>query len=109
MSVNKVWRASSNGPDLLDCTAMMSAIGTLHSAKVACIVSPDGIGSPTSVDVALSALFETLPGSALDGGVALHATWPDSEGRSFWGLVYDLLYKLDNEISKVYQNEELWK
>lgn len=105
----KEWRESSSGPDCLDVMVIMRAIETLHSAHVACIVSPDGTGSGTSADVALSALFETLPGSALSGGVGVHAPWPDKEGRSFWGLVYDLCWRLDEEISKVYKNETLWK
>jgi hypothetical protein len=88
---------------------MMAAIQTLHSAHVALIVSPLGTGSPTSVDVALSVLFDTLPGSALEGGIVVRGEWPDKQGRSFWGLVYDLTWRLDHEISKVYKNETLWK
>jgi len=109
MPIKKEWRESSNGPDVLDCQALMRAIGTLHSAHVACVVSPGGTGFSTSVDVAVSALFETLPGSALEGGVGVHSEWPTREGQSFWGLVFDLLYKLDNEIGKVYNQESLWK
>lgn len=105
----KEWRESSSGPDCLDVAMIMNAIGTLHSAHVACIVSPAGTSPGTSVDVALSALFETLPGSALNGGCAVHAEWPDKEGRSFWGLVFEMCWRLDSEISKVYKNETLWK
>ena len=109
MPVKKEWRESSNGPDALDCGTMMAALQALHSAHVAVIVSPAGIGSPTGVDIAASALFETLPGSALNGGVGVHANWPNREGQTFWGCVYGLLFKLDVEIGKVYQNETLWK
>lgn len=109
LATKKEWRESSTGPDVLDCAVIMKAIETLHSAHVAVIVSPGGTGSGTPVDVALSALFEHLPGSALEGGVGVHSEWPDKEGRSFWGLVYDLCWKLDHEVSKVYKNESLWK
>lgn len=105
----KEWRESSTGPDVLDCAGLMSAIQSLHSAHIAVIVSPGGTGFATTVDVAVSALFEVLPGSALSGGVATHSEWPDKEGRSFWGLVYNLLWQLDEEIGKVYKNEEIWK
>lgn len=109
MATKREWRESSNGPDVLDCAVIMSAIGTLHSAHVALIVSPGGTGSPTCVDIALSALFETLPGSALDGGVGVHAEWPSREGRSFWGQVYALCWELDHSISQVYKQESLWE
>lgn len=109
MATKKEWRESSTGPDVLDCAVMMGAIQALHSAHVAVIVSPPGIGSPTSVDVALSALFDLLPGSQLPEAVAVHGSWPDKEGRTFWGLVYDLCWRLDHEVSKVYKNESLWK
>jgi len=105
----KEWRESTNGPDILDVMVMLRAIESLHSAHCAIIVSPGGTGFTTSVDVAVSCLFETLPDSSLPGGVGVHAEWPDKEGRSFWGLVYELTWKLDHEISKVYKQDELWK
>lgn len=109
MTAKKEWRESTSGPDVLDCGVMMKAIETLHSAHVALIVSPGGTSSGSPVDVALSVIFETLPGSALEGGIGVHSEWPDKQGRSFWGLVYDLTWRLDHEISKVYKNETLWK
>ena len=105
----KEWRASSNGPDTLDVTAMMSAIGTLHSGHVALIVSPAENGSATTVDLAMSILLDVLPGSALPSNIAAHATWPNANGTSFWGEAYRLCWILDEEISKVYQNGRLWE
>jgi hypothetical protein len=88
---------------------MMGAIAALHSAEVALFVSPTGTGSLHCVKVAILASFTQLPGSALVGDVGVNACWPDTHGRSFWGLAYDLCYKLDKEISKVYKNEKLWE
>ena len=105
----KEWRASSSGPDVLDVMAVMSAIGTLHSAHVALIVSPDATSPGTSIELAVSALFDVLPGSSIPSGVGAHASWPNKKGTSFWGEVYALAWALDEEISKVYKNEELWK
>jgi len=105
----KEWRASSNGPDTLDVTAMMSAIGTLHSGHVALIVSPAENGSATTVDLAMSILLDVLPGSALPSNIAAHTTWPNANGTSFWGEAYRLCWILDEEISKVYQNGRLWE
>jgi hypothetical protein len=109
MAAKKEWRESANGPDCLDCAVMMKSIETLHSAHVAVIVCPGGTGSGSPVDVALSALWETLPGSALEGGVAVHSEWPNKAGQSFWGLVYNLCWQLDEQIGKAYSNESLWK
>ena len=109
MKGKKEWHASSNGPDVLDVAAMMRALETLHSAHIAVIVSPAGPGSPTSVEVVMSALLEVLPGSALSGGVACRGTYPDPAGRSFWGLCYNLCWQLDEELGKTYTNESLWK
>lgn len=105
----KEWRASSNGPDTLDVTAMMLAIGTLHSGHVALIVSPGENGSATTVDLAMSILLDVLPGSALPSNIAAHTTWPNANGTSFWGEAYRLCWILDEEIGKVYKQESLWK
>lgn len=105
----KEWRESSNGPDCLDVTMVMSAIGALHSAHVALIVSPGTTIPGSSVDLAMSALFDVLPGSSLPAGVGAHSSWPNKKGTSFWGEVYNLCWMLDEEISKVYKNESLWK
>jgi hypothetical protein len=105
----KEWRESSSGPDCLDVNVLMAAIGSLHTAHVALIVSPAGTGSPTSVDIAMSALLDVLPGSSIPSAVAAHAEWPNKKGTSFWGECYNLAWVLDEEISKVYKQESLWK
>ena len=105
----KEWREHSNGPDILDVTVIMKAIGSLHSAHVALILTPTETGSDTSVDMAMSAIFDVLPGSSLPAGVGAHSSWPNKKGTSFWGEAYSLCWVLDEEISKVYETESLWK
>lgn len=109
MPVKREWHAASNGPDVLDVTMIMNAIGTLHSAHVALVVSPGQTSSGSPVDLAMSALFDVLPGSSLPAAVGVHSTWPNSKGTSFWGECYNLAWTLDHQISLEYQNEELWK
>ena len=109
MEKGKRWQESSNGPDCLDVMTILHAIGSLHSGHVALIVSPDGTGSPTSVDIAASILLDVLPGSALPAAVGAHSSWPNKNGSSFWGECYKLAWALDDEISKVYKEESLWK
>lgn len=109
MEKGKKWQQSGNGPDCLDVMTIVAAIGTLHSGHVALIVSPAGNGSPTSVDLALSILLDVLPGSALPAAIGVHSDWPNRKGTSFWGECYSLAWILDEEISKVYGQESLWK
>jgi hypothetical protein len=106
---SKKWHESSTGPDCLDVMTIFQAIGTLHSGHVALIVSPAGTGSPTHVDIAASILLDVLPGSALPAAIGAHTEWPNKKGTSFWGECYALAWVLDEEISKVYQQESLWK
>lgn len=105
----KEWRESSNGPDCLDVMTIYRAIGTLHSGHVALILSPDGSGSGTGVDIAASILMDVLPGSALPSAIGAHSSWPNKSGSSFWGECFKLAWELDEEIAKVYKNETLWE
>lgn len=109
MEKGKKWREPTSGPDCLDVMTILQAIGTLHSGHVALIVSPSGTGSPTSVDIAASILLDVLPGSQLPAAIGAHAEWPNKKGTSFWGECYALAWILDEEISKVYKQESLWK
>ena len=109
MEKGKKWQQSGNGPDCLDVMTILEAIGTLHSGHVALIVSPAGVGSPTHVDIAASILLDVLPGSALPAAIGAHSDWPNKKGTSFWGECYALAWVLDEEISKVYRQESLWK
>jgi len=103
------WEESTTAPDWIDVETLMRAIGGLHSGHVALIVSPDGIGSSGGVDVAASMLFDVLPGSSLPPHVAVNGAWPCKEHTTLAAHAFSLLYDLDYEISKVYQQESLWK
>ena len=103
------WEEPTNGPDWMDVEMLMRAIGGLHSAHVAIVVSPFGIGSSGGVEVAASALFEVLPGSALPKDVAVAKRWPCSTHKTLAAHAFALLHELDYAIGQVYQNESLWK
>jgi hypothetical protein len=109
MGKNGVWERSSSGPDWMDIRTMLIAVGTLHSATVEVTLSPDGTGSTGGLKVELAAHFERLPGSALPESVIENVIWPNKDSRTVEGAVYNLIWKLDYAISKVYKNEELWK
>jgi hypothetical protein len=54
-------------------------------------------------------LFDLLPGSSLPSSVAAHGTFPSPKHTTLAALAFSLLYELDYQISKVYQQEGLWK
>jgi hypothetical protein len=103
------WEEPTTGPDWIDLETMMRAIAALHSTDVALIVSPIGIGASGGLDVCASALFHVLPGSALKEGVQVNRGWPCNTHKTLAAHGYALLHELDFAISKVYQNEDLWK
>lgn len=103
------WEDPTTGPDWIDVETLMRAIGALHSAHVAVIVSPAGTGSSGGVDVVASAIFDLLPGSSLPPSVAVQKSWPCGTHAKLAALAFSLLHELDFAISKVYQNDSLWK
>lgn len=103
------WEEPSTGPDWIDVEALMRAIGALHSADVAVIISPRGTGFNGGIDVAASALFQRLPGSQLPASVVVDKVWPCNTHKTLAAHAFSLLHGLDYEISKVYENERLWK
>jgi len=109
MTVKAGWEKPTNGPDWVDVEMLMRALEGLHSGHVAVIVSPDGIGATGGVDVAVSMLFDVLPGSQLPPSVQLSKGWPCVTHKTLAAHAFSLLHELDYAISKVYQNEALWK
>lgn len=109
MTSKKGWEEPTKGPDWTDCETIMRAISGLHSGHVALIVSPAGTGSSGGLDVAASMLFDVLPGSSLPASVVTRKEWPCTTHATLAAHCFRLLYELDYEISKVYQQESLWK
>jgi len=103
------WQDSSSGPDWIDVEAMMRAMGTLHSAEVSVIFSPDGAGSTGGLETVAVCTFDVLPGSALPKLVMCSAEWPCKDHATLTSHVYWMLYDLDAEIGRTYKSEELWK
>jgi hypothetical protein len=103
------WEQSSSGPDWIDVEMLMRALEGLHSAHVAVIVSPDGIGSSGGVSVVASALFDVLPGSALPSGVQVEKGWPCNTHATLAAHCFNALHELDYRIGQTYKNEKLWE
>lgn len=100
---------SMTGPDWTDVEMMMRSIGSLHSGRVGFTVLPSGTGATGGLEVGCSILFDLLPGSSLPESVSTVSRWPCAEHRELSAHVFAGLHRLDYEISKVYNQEELWK
>lgn len=109
MTRKKGWEKSTTSPDWIDVEMLMRSIGALHSAHVAVIISPAGTGSTGGVDVACSALFETLPGSSLPASVQTSSLYPCDTHTTLAAHAFEGLHRLDFEIGETYKNEALWK
>lgn len=103
----KEWAKSTNGPDWIDLRAMMLAVGQLHTAEVELIVSPLGTGSTGAVQVKLVAHFDLLPGSSLPETVQVMGEWPHPDRKSLTDLAYNLIWQLDYQIGKAYNQMSL--
>ena len=99
----------TSGPGWIEIEAMIRAINALHSGEAGLTILARGAGSSGGLSVAASMLFDVLPGSSLPPSVAVIKDWPCTAHADFSAHAFALLYELDNEISKVYQNEALWK
>lgn len=97
------------GPDWTDIEVMLRALSALHSGHAGVTILPLGIGSSGGLSVACSMMFDLLPGSSLPPCITTESDWPCNSHAELASHVYAGLHKLDFEISKVYQQESLWK
>lgn len=109
MTKKAEWAKSTNGPDWTDVEMMMRAMSALHSGEVGMTCLPRGIGSTGGLSIAASIMFNVLPGSALPPCVSVVKDWPCTSHKELPAHVFALLHQLDYEISKVYNQESLWK
>lgn len=109
MTKKKGWEDPTSGPDWIDVEMLMRAIAAVHSAEVAVVISPAGIGPTGGVDVACSAIFDVLPGSSLPKSVQTSSRYPCNTHKTLAAHAFDGLHRLDFEIGETYKNEPLWK
>jgi len=109
MTSKRGWEKSTSGPDWVDVEMLMRALEGLHSAHVALVVSPAGTGSTGGVNVAASAVFDVLPGSALPASVTVQKDWPCNGHATLVGHCFNALHELDYRIGQTYKSERLWE
>jgi len=103
------WAKSSNGPDWTDVEMMIRALSSLHSGEAGLTILARGIGATGGLSVAASIMFHVLPGSSLPECVSVVKDWPCTSHAELPAHCFAILHELDYEISKVYNQESLWK
>lgn len=96
-----------NEPDTTDVLVMMGAIEALHECRVELTLIPAGVAHNGGGAIGLRAMWDRLPESTLPKALSTTAAWPNSNGRSFWGEVMQLLYVMDFMIGEAYQQRFL--
>lgn len=109
LRMTKRWAKSTNGPDWIDVEMLLRGIGALHSGEVGLTILPRGTGATGGLSVAASCMFNVLPGSSLPPAVSVMKDWPCTSHADLAAHCFALLHELDFQISKVYQQESLWK
>ncbi len=99
----------TSGPDWTDVEMMMRALSSLHSGEAGLTILARGAGSSGGISVAASIMFHVLPGSSLPPCVSVVKDWPCTSHAELAPHCFALLHELDYEISKVYNQETLWK
>jgi hypothetical protein len=99
----------TNGPGWIDVEMMLRSLSSLHSGHAGFTVLPRGTGATGGLSVACSIMFDLLPGSSLPEIVSTESSWPCNDHADLAAHVFAGLHRLDYEISKVYNQESLWK
>jgi hypothetical protein len=98
----------TRGPDWTDIATTLRAIESTHSATLRLNVWADGSLYGGSVAVEIVATTPTLIGPALPLRLSLHSVWPSRRAKTFEGLVYQMLLRMDHRLSsEVYKQEPL--
>jgi hypothetical protein len=109
VTAKKVWAVSTNGPDWTDLEMAMRAVGGCHSGVVTVTLSPLGIGATGGFSIDTYMNLDVLPGSSLPMRVGIQSQWPCIECRDLAAHLLGQIYRLDYEMSKVYETSALWQ
>jgi hypothetical protein len=99
--------SKANGPDMIDCEALMRAIQSLHGGTVVLTLFAQGTGGGTGLNVNLTHICDELPQGATSEIVGVSSVWPCALHRDFWACVFEGLYKLDYAVGQAYKQQRL--
>jgi hypothetical protein len=107
MTSKKQWVKSTNGPDLTDVLMMVTALENIHDCRVELTATTAGQGHNGCGVLSATAYFNVLPGSTMHPEIRVDSTYPSVQGKSTWGMFYDLVWRLDFAVSEAYQQRTL--
>jgi hypothetical protein len=107
MGGKKQWAASTNGPDWIDVTTLMTAIGGIHECHVELTVITTTQGHNGLLAFTLEAWIDTVEAHQTKVLASVPGVWPNERHRDFAHAVFEGLYKLDAQIGKEYTQKTL--
>lgn len=93
--MNKLWRASSNGPDWTDCLQYMREVEKTHVCSVYVGMQPIGGTNAYSWQVNVVAALATLDGTGKQVLVAMSGSFPSRDHKTVEALVFMLIARVD--------------
>lgn len=104
---NKSWRVSSNGPDWIDVTALMTGLSGIHELNVELTVTTVTQGASGLLRTTACAWKPVVVPQKTEVVAEVVGTWPDKEHASYGSYVYWLLFELDKAIGRAYDQKVL--
>lgn len=95
----KTGSTATLGPDWMDIATTLRAIESTHSATLVLNVRADGSLFSGSVAVEVVATTPRLIGPGLPLRLSLYSVWPSVRSKTFEGLVYQMLLRMDSRLS----------
>ena len=90
----------TRGPDWTDIATTIRAVESTHSCTLVLRVFAEGSLYAGSVGVELTATLPHLIGPALPQRLSLYSVWPSAKAKTFEGLVYGLLLRMDHRLGE---------
>jgi hypothetical protein len=109
MGGKKQWVVSSNGPDWIDVTTLMTAIGGIHECHVELTVITTTQGHNGLLAFTLEAWIDTVEAHQTKVLASVAGAWPNEKHKDFAHAVFEGLYRLDAEVGKGYAQKTLLK
>lgn len=94
---------STNGPDWTDVATFMSALDVLHGGKTGVLITARSQGHNGSLHIAITTVFDVLPGSSMSSDVISESDWPCPDCKDLAAHIYGGLYVHDFAIGQAYQ------
>lgn len=101
------WARSGNGPDILDVSTAMEAIGRMHGVSLSLVLQQDGKYGSGGVSVTCIAQSENASSGGVRSSVSRKRRFPSDDAQTLEGLLMRLLYEIDYDCTAFWQQERI--